>query len=129
MSGGIDGPAAAPQALDFTKPIQTRDGKPVRILCTDGRNESHPIVGYLGDNTAISMWGVGGRWMNGDPGHPWDLINAPDVQVNWCGFDRSGAGISRTNRIDVAEGWEYHLRVTWTDGVPKADIFEAGEPE
>lgn len=121
-------PSAAPAPLDFTKPIQTRDGRPVRILCTDGRNKTHPVAGYIGDDTAISMWGIEGSRVKNKQRFD-DLINAPDVRVEWYGFNENGSSLAYDARNDLAEGYPWHIRLTWTDGVPKADIFEAGEPE
>lgn len=33
--------------FDPTKPVQTRDGRPARILCTDYDNGQYPIVGIV----------------------------------------------------------------------------------
>lgn len=47
---------------DFTKPVQTRDGHKVRILCTDGPDKRFPIVGYIGDAVTTSTWTREGRF-------------------------------------------------------------------
>lgn len=48
--------------LDFTKPVQTKDGKPVRILCTDaeGSYSLGPVVGLL--NGGALHWYQDGRF-------------------------------------------------------------------
>ena len=50
--------------LDLTKPVQTRDGRPVRILCVDARrgNDRH-VVGLIdnnGFNDVVCVWGQDG---------------------------------------------------------------------
>jgi hypothetical protein len=69
-------------SLDFTKPVQTRDGRKVRILCVDGITEvdgkKYPIVGFFEDGGSLfpQVWGIDGtyRYENSDRD---DLINVP----------------------------------------------------
>jgi len=61
--------------LDFTKPVQTKDGRKVRILCTDAPGD-YPVVGLLG-NTPYS-WTIDGKYNRGLLVHDLrDLVNAP----------------------------------------------------
>lgn len=66
--------------LDLTKPVQTRDGRPVRILCTDCPGDSHPIVGIIG--TAVCRWSMDGEAVlsNIEWAAPeqWRLVNVPE---------------------------------------------------
>lgn len=69
--------------LDFTKPVQTRDGRNVRILCTDGGGE-YPVIGYCdpleGDGDEgriIGCWLLSGKTVSFGGDHELDLINAP----------------------------------------------------
>ena len=68
--------------LDLTKPVQTRDGRPVTLLTTCGRGD-YPIVGYIGDDMNISVWMDDGRvctYMYG-LNSPRDLVNpAPSIE-------------------------------------------------
>ena len=41
--------------LDLTKPVQTRDGRKVRILCTDGPHEQ-PICGIIEGKDGGDYW-------------------------------------------------------------------------
>lgn len=43
--------------IDYSKPVETVNGEPVRILCTDGPGD-RPVVGILGN--AIVRWEIGG---------------------------------------------------------------------
>ena len=64
--------------LDFTKPITTRDGRKVRILCTDGPDKTYPIIGIKeGDDCPVS-WKVDGSACADQTNHRCDLINHPD---------------------------------------------------
>ena len=67
-----------PQKLDFTKPITTRDGRKVRILCTDAPNKAYPVVGIIEGEWVINEWSVDGRFCatcHIEDG--FDLINSP----------------------------------------------------
>ena len=45
--------------LDLTKPLQTRDGRPVTLITTQGR-EPWPLVGYVGSYQDIYKWEADG---------------------------------------------------------------------
>ena len=47
--------------IDWTKPVRTKGGESVRILCMDGRIPTHPIVGFRGANTWITSWSKEGE--------------------------------------------------------------------
>lgn len=62
--------------LDLTKPVQTRDGRKVRLLCTDGPGE-YPVIGIIEcDHDGVCRWPLNGRvTMNVDMSI--DLVNTP----------------------------------------------------
>lgn len=65
-------------ALDLTKPVQTRGGRPARILATDLRSE-YPVVGiisHLGYDE-VETWTLDGNFVSSDDEHPDDLVNVP----------------------------------------------------
>lgn len=74
--------------LDLTKPVQTRDGRPVRILCVD-RKGSLPVVGLVPDRKNGVEWPHcwtadghhGHSLMSDERGH--DLINVPPKPVKY----------------------------------------------
>jgi hypothetical protein len=55
-------------SIDFSKPVQTRDGRKVRILCTDGATEvdgkKYPIVGLFEEGGSLfpQVWGIDGSF-------------------------------------------------------------------
>lgn len=70
--------------IDWTKPIQTRDGYPVRILCIDARTD-RPVVGLVIFNANIKedvyTWFTNGSYSVSK--HSRDLINVPVKHEGW----------------------------------------------
>lgn len=64
-------------ALDYTKPVQTRDGRPVTILTFSGRGD-WPIIGYISDSEYLTAWAENGKLCL-DPAAQdnEDLVNVP----------------------------------------------------
>jgi hypothetical protein len=63
---------------DLTKPVQTRDGRPVRILCTDAPGP-FPVVGLInGEDLTGFRWTPSGRSNYGPHESPEDLANVPE---------------------------------------------------
>lgn len=81
--------------LDLSKPIKTRDGSPVRILCTDATitscGERQPIVGIVGD--VVCSWDMKGTYNPSVNPSDMDLVNVPpekiavNVEVRVCIID------------------------------------------
>jgi hypothetical protein len=83
--------------LDLSKPVQTRDGRPVRIICTDATPD-YPIVGVVGSEFLhIRCWWGSGQSVRSSIDQDTDLINVPPPEVvtfmnvyqenrsAWCG--------------------------------------------
>ena len=71
--------------LDLTKPVQTRDGCKVRILCADRKGTAYPIVGLIeregGEGVErVVSWTLTGGVINGNCRCIDDLINVPTKQ-------------------------------------------------
>jgi hypothetical protein len=66
-------------SIDFTKPVQTRDGRKARILCTDRTGGLYPVVGLVSDGRieTTTCWMRDGTHVAGEHGLPMDLINVP----------------------------------------------------
>jgi len=82
-------------ALDFTKPVQTRNGRKVRILCTDRKDVTgkYSVCGLvLNENGLESFctWRLDGGIGACDGPNPIDIIQAPirhphaDVIIAWA---------------------------------------------
>lgn len=76
--------------LDLSKPVQTRDGHPVRIFCHD-RKGKYPIYGLVdsGDKDQSASWTLEGKWIRPE----WDLVQVPPkMKKVWVVFFRFGDG-------------------------------------
>ena len=75
-----------------SRKLVTRDGCPVRILCTDKKSYNEQIVGLIkGDNGMefISTWTQQGKsFFNSDT--PNDLFFAPEKHEGWVNILRAG---------------------------------------
>ena len=69
--------------IDFTKPVQTRDGKPVRVLCTD-KAGGHCIVGIVQHDTCdtVRTWTKDGLYWKASVSK-YDLVQAPVKRSVW----------------------------------------------
>lgn len=71
--------------LDLTKPVQTRDGRRVRILCTDRKNLGFPVVGLITEKDGIreltAEWTIKGTYWETHPSSS-DLVNIPQRHVH-----------------------------------------------
>ena len=116
----ISSPPPSP-SLDLTKPVQTRDGRKVRVLCTDGPGEL-PVVGFIEDNVTTTQWPVGGEYYGGALRN-FDLVNtpaAPRTFERWFNVYKSGSSFDHATRED-ADNMTYpdriaRKRVVFTEG-------------
>jgi hypothetical protein len=77
--------------LDLTKPVQTRDGQPARIICTD-RQGFFSVVALVGKHDDLRTFTPGGTHYGSTPS-PFDLINTPEkVEVKgWVNVYRAAS--------------------------------------
>ena len=90
--------------IDFDKPVQTRDGRKVRILCTDGPGDT-PIIGLVDGNSYPSIWKEGGKHASS----PTDLVNVPETRVVWLNVEKN-AVYPHDTMEDAIEGGTSHDR-------------------
>lgn len=97
--------------LDLTKPVQTKNGSPVRILCTDRVGE-RPVVGLImspdGGETGVS-WTLEGRKGPYYGTDAYDLVNVPEEVTLWFNVYRRlngevWAGSSWPSKEDAIAG-------------------------
>jgi len=87
--------------IDFTKPVQTLDGKPVRIICTDVDHPVFPVIGLLKEKSGefVQTYTKEGTFFPGNRPHHMDIINVPerhkhaDLIIAWQRFKRRLAGM------------------------------------
>lgn len=75
--------AQSPESvLDLSKPVQTQDGRSVRILCTDGPGQ-YPVIGFAGDEMMVKAWSLSGKFNKNDTDPKlMDLVNVPEKPVS-----------------------------------------------
>ena len=113
--------------LDFTKPITTRDGRAVRILCTDGPGEC-PVVGFIKGATGPGCWYAHGapQGTNGVATGPDSLINPPVKRRGWVNLYLTGAGRVVTS-TDVHETEESAKILSMNYGFKKVATVQLPE--
>lgn len=72
-------------SLDLTKPVKTRDGRKVRILCTDAectnQDVPQPIVGIVaGEFSGPKAWCANGSYFGDRSISECDLVNVPPLK-------------------------------------------------
>jgi len=71
--------------LDFNKPIQTRDGRSVRIICTDKKGD-FPIVVLITNPSGkeeVCTYTEDGYYYENEAQCDSDLVNAPEQKHMW----------------------------------------------
>lgn len=117
--------------IDFSKPVQTRDGRKVRVICTDRKNKHYPVIAlvvdYDGNKESVMCFTKDGLFFRDDDDlhvNGNDLIQAPqhhkhhDVIIAWAkGAQvqcKSQCGVWRDIRSDDHPHWieslEYRVK-------------------
>lgn len=70
--------------IDFTTLVTTRNGKSVRILCTDGPG-IQPVIGIIDGFIGPSFWTLDGLYLEKSYNQlsDFDLINPPQKEVRY----------------------------------------------
>lgn len=89
---------------------QTRDGRPVRVLCVDADIDGQPVVGIIGGKYGdeVQSWEADGSYWDDNDNDPDDLIPVPEKRrvkfwVNVYG-DRNGNLWDCRSNADMAAG-------------------------
>lgn len=66
--------------IDWTKPVQTTENppRPLRVLCTDNVDHTHPVVCAATDGMLLTFR-LDGQFLGDDP-HSYDAQNAPEPE-------------------------------------------------
>lgn len=96
--------------IDFTKPVQTRDGRPVRIICTDAKNSTHPIVGVVVSTSDGKeyprCWTKEGEFISGRGELDMNLIQVPQRHKHYEAIIAYAEGKTIQWRSDDRYKWE-----------------------
>lgn len=68
--------------IDFTKPVATKGGRKVRILCTDGPNKYYPVIGLIEGEDDVETWTLDGLYgIHDAEGVSLNLVNTPAIAL------------------------------------------------
>lgn len=100
--------------IDFNKPLQTRDGREVRVLCTDGPG-ARPVVGYVDNMPLVYEWAISGKNQSRSEESIHDLINVPETKVVWMNcYPNQGFGCKEAADACANHDREACIRVPYT---------------
>lgn len=97
--------------VDFSKPVQTRDGRKVRVLCMNRVGGLYPIIGLIdqGGIEETQCWTSKGVHAVGVADSGLDLVNVPPqkvkVEVRLYRTDRMTTGLAqRLGVVAILDG-------------------------
>jgi len=93
--------------LDLSKPVETRSGRKVRILCTDAKDD-YPVVGLV-QNTAhdgeyVERWSLTGQY-HLSKGNPLDLVNVAVEHTVWINIYSDDNELHKHTSAAKARHW------------------------
>lgn len=112
-------------ALDRSKPVQTRNGVPVRIITWTEGTAEYPVVGVVEGSSTVQCWTSEGTYLGTGGEDYMDLVNVPPKQtVTWhrfwnsgltsVGFDSREAALT-PSKEKVKMNLAGLLKITWED--------------
>ena len=109
--------------LDLDKPLQTRDGSSVRILCRYKKGpENARVIGLVthcnGDESVFS-WSIAGRYLITRESR-YDLVNIPVKHTVWVNFEVSPFAYTHLSKAEAETSRNADciatVEVTFTEG-------------
>ena len=79
-----------------SKKVVTRDGRDVRIICTDRvSKKGYPLVALVMDDgrELVHTYNMYGQFYTGDTNHDYDLFFAPEKHEGWLNLFKDTLGI------------------------------------
>ncbi len=106
-------------SIDWTKPVQTRDGRKVVIYCTDAPGD-FPVHGRIDGMEDPDTWRLDGAFICG-ASSSLDLINAPEPKrVAWVNLYPDQYGGAYKTKAEADEFCAHNriacVRVEWSPG-------------
>lgn len=90
--------------ISMNKKYQTRDGRPVELVTTNGRGK-WPVMGYIGANEFFTAWDLDGSHVGSGVTDSLDLVEARPKRVMWLNVYPDDEVLAHDSRED-AEGGE-----------------------
>lgn len=90
--------------------VVTRDGRSVRIRCTDRKSEEQPIVALVEslteDSEYVGTYRKDGRWSTSGCASDLDLFFAPEKKVGWVNVYKNKFGAYVLGKIFIGKEHE-----------------------
>ena len=107
------------EAAKAGAPVVTRDGRPVRIICFDKKDNGYPIVALItgvGETEAVFTFNLDGRNQRGHE-VPIDLFMAPVKKKAWVNIYKTVYGTTHhyTHFTEESAEYEKSVRSTGTE--------------
>jgi len=116
--------------IDMKLTYQTRDGRPVRLLCVDGNHATYKVVGFIGTESGITYWSAKGYHFNSEMPGPHDLIEVKPKAVvkKWLNIIQRPDKSIRLYQFDTEESALMMLPNPYVTVLVRAVPFEWSEP-
>ena len=95
-----------------SRKVETREGKPARIICTDAKSEKYQVVALVtkkDGQESLATFETSGKYCSGYNSHL-DLFFAPEKHEGWVNVYKSGFSWSLGTNIwqteEEAKKWE-----------------------
>lgn len=85
--------------IDWTKPLQTRDGREVTVITSEARG-NYPVLYYVDTSENICRATAGGLYYIGET-HRLDIINKPEKFTNWLNVYPNTIGCRYDSRAEA----------------------------
>lgn len=110
--------------IDWSKPVRTRDGRAVRVLCTDCESPSgYPVLALVKISHGyerVHSYTLEGKYRKTGSDSPYDLVNVPEVTNLWVNVypnDVNGHTSKKEADYWAEDGRVALLRLLIADGV------------
>ena len=100
----------ADPTLNLSKPVQTKDGRVVKLITVSGR-DPWPVVGYIEGQGKPQCWMISGEQFHSQPRNT-DLVNVVVKHVYWVNLYPDGVGYVHSSRKQADD---YRCRSMYDD--------------
>lgn len=102
--------------IDWKKPCQTTDGRPVTSVVIFVTTDEQPVYGLLDDG--VCNWSLNGSWHSNGLKDENDVINTPEPKATFEVFvyrDKYGR-VYTTTEVTTSDYWKLIAKHTITEG-------------
>jgi hypothetical protein len=85
--------------IDPDKEYQTKSGKGVTIVTVEGRDNTYPVIGYIGNDTHLAFWSIDGQNSTNDDND--NLVEVKEKKTAWLNIYTGGRGGVFTSYSDT----------------------------